>query len=546
MRRTAEWLLSRPSLRRRLAEGVGFEPTVTRRPQRFSRPPHSSALATFHSEPYRRLLSRPVSTGPRSTNAADRTCEVATNRQRQALVRGSLTNVNNVVEGFGDVTDTDSMQAAGTWSVSELAHAVSDTIESAFGGEVWVRGEIIGYSAAASGHAYFSLIEPGTRSDRQSARMHVALFKTNRRKVNRELADAGGLKLEDGIEVRIRARVRFYAARGQVQLIMSGVDPHFTLGALAAERERTLADLAASGLLGRNASIGLAPVPLRVGLVTAAGSAAHADFVHELKSSDYAFELTLRDARVQGITAETDLIAALRTLGRAELDVIAVVRGGGERSDLLAFDLASVATAVARCPVPVICGIGHETDLSVTDRVAHTSAKTPTACAALLVSRVAEFDERLSVVGREIDRAARTRTATAAARLDSASGRLSLLAERRLRGPREQLSKARLRLAHRTDQHITAASARLRSATAVMAALAPQRTLERGFSITRTADGSIVRGAPSIGDTVMTETASARFASTVSDTTTPADWSDRDSMQLFDPLRLTHDEPGDP
>ena len=445
--------------------------------------------------------------------------------------------MSSAVEGTRAAAGDPAGQPDGTWSVSDLTAAVGETIQRAFPGEVWVRGEIIGYSVAASGHIYFNLIEPGSGNDRRGARMRVALFKGRQRLVNRDLAAAGGLTLDDGIEVRIRAEVEYYAGSGQVQLIMSGVDPHFTLGVLAADRERILAELAESGLLRRNAALPLPLVPLRVGLVTADGSAAHADFVHELKASGYAFEVLLCDARVQGVTAEADLVAALRTLGRAEVDVIAVVRGGGDRTDLMAFDLASVAKAIALCPLPVFCGIGHEIDTSVADQAAHTAAKTPTACAAALVAHVAAFDERLATA----------RTV------------LRLLAERRLARPRAWLGEARLRLGHHTQRHcrtaagklagarrslqhshahvqrgtvslralrprlerasarrLGTAKAQLRSASALVSAVAPERTLARGFSITRAADGSIVRDMPATGDTIVTETARARFASTVS------------------------------
>ena len=458
-------------------------------------------------------------------------------------IRDSLSAVSSTLEGPEAAASADGLQAESTWSVGELAAAIGRTIQQAFSNEIWVRGEIIGYSQAASGHIYFSLIEPGTGNDRRGTRMRVALFKGRQRLVNRDLADAGGLTLDDGIEVRIRAEVEYYAGSGQVQLIMSGVDPHFTLGVLAADRERTLAELAASGLLRRNAAVPLPLVPLRVGLVTAAGSAAHADFVHELEASGYAFEVLLCDARVQGPTAETDVIAALRTLGRADVDLVALVRGGGDRTDLLAFDLAGVAKAIALSPVPVFCGIGHEIDTSVADHVAHTAAKTPTACAAALVARVAAFEERLAQ-GRRA---------------------LGLLAERRLARPRSQLGESRLRLRHHAQRHcrtaagklasarqslqhsrahtqrgmatlrsqrprlgraaaqrLEAVRARLRSASALVSAVAPERTLARGFSITRAADGSIVRAAPAAGDTITTETQHAVFASVVRSSMAPS------------------------
>ena len=479
-------------------------------------------------------------------------------RAHRGRIRDSLGAVNSAGESSAVAAGDEAQRADDTWSVSGLAAAIEGTIQRAFPAEVWVRGEIVGYSVAASGHIYFNLIEPGAGNDRRGARMRVALFKGRQRFVNRDLAAAGGLTLDDGIEVRIRAEVEYYAGSGQVQLIMSGVDPHFTLGVLAADRERILAGLTASGLLRRNAAVPLPLVPLRVGLVTAAGSAAHADFVHELASSGYAFEVLLCDARVQGATAEADLVAALRTLGQADVDVIAVVRGGGDRTDLLAFDLAAVAEAIARCPLPVFCGIGHETDTSVADHVAHTAAKTPTACAGALVAQVAAFDARLTQAHRELDQTARARTAAAASRVSVARSTLGLLAERRLSQPRTQLARARLTLAHHAQRHCRAAAARLaaarrllprsqthtergaaalrsartrldrasqrqiadarsqlRSAAALVSAVAPQRTLARGFSITRAADGSIVREVPAAGETITTQTARATFASTV-------------------------------
>lgn len=444
--------------------------------------------------------------------------------------------MSSAVDSTGAVTGDTAGKPDGTWSVSDLAAAVGETIQRAFPSEVWVRGEIIGYSAAASGHIYFNLIEPGTGNDRRGARMRVALFKGRQRGVNRDLAAAGGLTLDDGIEVRIRAEVEYYAGSGQVQLIMSGVDPHFTLGVLAADRERTLTELAASGLLRRNAAVPLPLVPLRVGLVTADGSAAHADFIHELASSGYAFEVLLCDARVQGVTAEADLVAALRTLGGADVDVIAVVRGGGDRTDLLAFDLAGVAKAIAMCPLPVFCGIGHETDTSVADQVAHTAAKTPTACAGALVAHVAAFDERLAGARRTLGLLAERRLARPRARLGEIRLRLGHHAQRhcraaagKLAGSRQALQRShahaqrgmaslrsqRPRLRRASTRRLEAARARLRSASALVSAVAPERTLARGFSITRAADGSIVREMPAAGDTISTQTQHAVFASVV-------------------------------
>src|SRR6185295_1865350 len=146
----------------------------------------------------------------------------------------------------------------------------------------------------------------------------------------------------DGIEVRIRGRIDFWPAGGRLQLIMNAVDPVFTVGKLAAERARVLQVLAAEGVLGRQAQLLLAPVPLRVGLVTSKGSAAYHDFVQELDVSGHAFRVFPVDVRVQGQGADRRIMYALNRLraglDETRLDVIVLARGGGARSDLASFD----------------------------------------------------------------------------------------------------------------------------------------------------------------------------------------------------------------
>ena len=135
-------------------------------------------------------------------------------------------------------------------------------------------------------------------------------------------------------------------------------------------------------------------MPLRVGLVSSAGTAAYRDFAHGLETSGYAFRVALCDVRVQGDAASRRIVWGLRRLARLDLDVIAVVRGGGARSDLAPFDTEIVARAITEMPVPVITGIGHETDRTIADDVAHTCAKTPTAAAATLDEAVDAYVER--------------------------------------------------------------------------------------------------------------------------------------------------------
>ncbi|MEZ5133683.1 MAG: exodeoxyribonuclease VII large subunit [Acidimicrobiales bacterium] len=281
-----------------------------------------------------------------------------------------------------------------TLRVSELLDAVAAVVDDAFD-EVWLEGEIRsrrdlrvgGAGPYGARHVYFDLVEPSDDLDRPPvAAISVKLFDSARRRVNAELKRHGSIRMVDGVRVRIRGRVGIYAGRGRVELQMTGIDPGFTLAQLASSRDLVLRALAADGLLDANASLPFPVVPTHIGLVTSAGSAAHADFVHELEVSGLGWRVSLADVRVQGPRAAREVAAAVRELSGRGVDVIAVVRGGGAQTDLAAFDAEIVARAIAGAAVPVLTGIGHEIDTTAADAVAHRAHKTPTACAGSLVA----------------------------------------------------------------------------------------------------------------------------------------------------------------
>jgi exodeoxyribonuclease VII large subunit len=265
--------------------------------------------------------------------------------------------------------------------------------------------------------------------------------------------------------------------------------------------------------------------------------------VHELGASGYPFRITVFDARVQGADAVPSLVAAVTEAGRVSgLDVVAVVRGGGSRTDLLAFDHEALARAVATCPRPVVVGIGHEIDRSVVDEVAHTSVKTPTACAQLLVAVVTAYIERVDalahrlalVADRILDRAAE-RVTTASARTarlapvalqrrhdraERDAGRLHSLTRLHLGTATAQLDRHGHRLRTSARTALLGARRRVDAAGGVVRAVHPARTLARGYSITRDRHGRVVVDAGGIepGDLLDVELAVGRLAAAVSAT----------------------------
>ncbi len=399
-----------------------------------------------------------------------------------------------------------------TLTVAELSAGLAGVIRRAYPDEIWVRGEIANLKRTSAGHAYFDLAGEG-------ACLSVTLFDTDRQVVNRILQRAGGgVRMSDGTEVRIRARVSWFAKRGTVSLRMLSIDPAYTLGRLAEERESLLRRLHDEGVVGHNRRLPLAAVPLRVGLITSMGSAAAADFLDTLESSGMAWQVHVADARVQGNDAERSVVAALVALAAARLDVVCVVRGGGARTDLAAFDSEVIARTIAGMPIPVFTGIGHEIDSSVADLVAHTAFKTPTACAAALVERVEAFLARCASAWTGIARSVTDALDRAATGLDRASGRVVGASRHHLRAHEHRVQAARERLAVRPLRVLDTAERQVGALDARVGSLDPVRVLARGWTVTRRADdGRLVRtpGDVAVGDEVVTTFAAGSARSRV-------------------------------
>jgi exodeoxyribonuclease VII large subunit len=449
---------------------------------------------------------------------------------------------------FGDEPHDDPSNP--TYSVGELAEAINDQMRRGFSDGVWVRGEIDGLRNSGP-HTYFALVEDG---DNGRAVLNVSLFAPMKRNLT-PLLKRSRLELANGMKVRIFGHLDFYAPTGRLGLKMAGIDPRFTLGELSQARDQVVRRLVAGGLFDANRRHRLAAAPLRVGVVTSVGTAAWHDFHDELDRSGFGFHLSVCDTRVQGEWAVGMVAAAIRTLGRrGDLDCVVVIRGGGARNELATFDAEPIALAIATCPVPVLTGLGHEVDRSVADEVAHTALKTPTACAGHLIDTVHEYvtaaEERwvaiTAVAGHELaattsalsDRAHRIARRTHAA-VERADERLSTRVDRVRSAPRRRLGVADRRVAddlgrllRTAPRLLTGEERHLDAAASRLALLDPVNLLQRGWSITRDADGRVVRSHADVsaGAVLLTELANGTVTSRVERTvehTRVADATDR-------------------
>ncbi len=418
---------------------------------------------------------------------------------------------------------------------SGLNQAVSQLITRAFPAPVWVTGQLDGWS---KGHRnYFDLIERKEGLAKARAKLS-ARIQDRHREVLEATAQEAGFSLQDGVEVRLQGRVELYVPGGSYQFNVTAVDVAFTLAKMAQTRASVLAGLRGQGLADRNLALPMPTVPLRVGVISAQRSDALADVLSTLRASGLGFRVVFHHSTMQGQNLQENMLRALRWFyANAHLiDVLCIVRGGGSRSDLAQFDTLPIGTGVCHQLVPVLVGIGHETDKCLLDDVAR-SLRTPTAVAMALVAQVRDYLDTLAAAGRRIAAATRTRTSAARAATEASGGRLGRAVRRGIREDRQRLARsaeslqraARANLEHRRlalrrgatrlqagvrAQRRTAAlridafSPRLRRACATLqrgqtahlatlearrAAADPTRVLRRGYAIVRGDDG-LVRG----------------------------------------------------
>ena len=308
------------------------------------------------------------------------------------------------------------------WAVGALCHAVGDALEARFN-PVTVRGEISGFTKASSGHCYFSLKD-------ESGQLRSAMF--------RRAASLLDFVPRDGDQVEVRGRLTVYELRGDLQLVVESLR-RAGQGALFDQFLQRKAKLEHEGLFDPARKRPLPSMPRAIGLVTSTGAAALHDVVTALRRRVPHIPVVLSPAAVQGANAPAELVRALQALYAMQppVDVILMVRGGGSIEDLWAFNDETLARTIVQSPVPIICGVGHETDFTIADFCADLRAPTPTAAAELVAASQELWLGALGLIEERLVGALGSRIDVLSQRLDLAAGRLArpstLVARQRLR-----------------------------------------------------------------------------------------------------------------
>ena len=286
--------------------------------------------------------------------------------------------------------------------VSELHQSICGALQSAGIEWTWVSGVVTGLKRGPR-FCSWELVEHEPDAATVRAVLSVGVFRRELADITATLSGAG-VELADGIEVAVWGRLDANPAYGRLRLLAQAVDPRATVGAAVLLRDRVVAELEASGELAAQGRLVLPAVVRRVGLVSSAAAAGRADVLAVLDRSPLPVEVVEAQAAMSGPTAPEEVARALEVLAQRRVDVVLVARGGGARSDLAAWDSATVARAIARCPVPVVTALGHATDRTVADLAAHQSHPTPSAAAAAVVVAPAEAHVRAEQAAAALSR----------------------------------------------------------------------------------------------------------------------------------------------
>lgn len=370
-------------------------------------------------------------------------------------------------------------------SLSELLTAAKFVIQDAFPDTIWVRAELSSLSARPNSHCYMELAEKGADNQQFAAKVRANCWRNEWTQISALFLSVTGQNLAVGMQVLAEVSVDMHPVYG-LSLTVHAIDPTFTLGDLARQKELALQRLTQEGLLTLQQSLSLPTLPRRLAVVSAASAAGYQDFVDQLNNNPYgfAFQCTLFPAVMQGDTAAASIAAALSSIAAADspmeastlsqplYDAVILIRGGGASTDLSCFDNYELAALCARFPLPIIAGIGHTRDVSLVDHVAFMSVKTPTAAAEYLISL---FASQLS-------------------RLDELGKRLSLTVDKQI-----LLRRSALDILEKT-----------------IALHSPERIFRKGYSLT-TCHGQVVRDASKLqkGDLIHTEFATGSVDSSV-------------------------------
>lgn len=403
------------------------------------------------------------------------------------------------------------------YTLYELNAIIRSAISDAFPETCWVIAEIAECKCNQRGHCYLDLVEK--ENDKTIAQMRAVVWAYEYRRLGQKFEGAAGESLKPGMRVMLLVAVSFHEVYG-LSFNVKDIDPTYTLGEMARKKREVIERLKREGLIDLNRELPLPLVPQKIAVISSPTAAGYGDFFEHLDNNPHGFKFihVLFPALMQGEEAERSVLSALSKIKRRghHFDVVVITRGGGSATDLSCFDSYALASQVARFPLPVITGIGHEKDDTVVDMVAHTRMKTPTAVAEFLITGVRSFEERILEIQNRLLMYTERLLKDERHKLQGMAQKLAFMPLRTVTISQNRLVLLQRDLENRVKQLIQSEDGKLVNSEQAVRLLDPANVLRRGYSITHL-NGKTVKDASLVkrGDVIKTRVHSGEITSIV-------------------------------
>jgi exodeoxyribonuclease VII large subunit len=393
-------------------------------------------------------------------------------------------------------------------SLLELNEMVKETIKFTFPETIWIRAEISELHENSAGHSYWEFIEKEELSDRIIARIKGNCWAYTYRMLKPYFENSTGEKLKAGMSVLISCTIEYHELYG-ISLNIKDIDPTFTLGDLARRRLEIIERLQEDGVFDLNKTLELSEIPQRIAVISSETAAGYGDFMEQLlhNESGFIFYPKLFPAVMQGEkTAESIILALDKIFDKQELfDCVVIIRGGGATAELSAFDNYELAFHCAQFPLPVITGIGHLRDESILDLIAHTHAKTPTAVAEFLVSKMEDIYFLLSDIQKNITGYTQQILQQEKLVLQRFILQLPQIVQKHTLSQKEKVNRLAMGLSRATHENLMQKNHLLALMEKELRLSSPETILKKGYSLTLQ-NGKIIKNKKNLrtGDVITT------------------------------------------
>ncbi len=395
-----------------------------------------------------------------------------------------------------------------SYSLSELNRRVKDVLRDHLPETYWLRAETSDVRRNQNGHCYLEFVEKDADKQHIVARARGMIWSNVFQMLSAYFEAETGQSFTSGLNVLVRVSVDFHELYG-FSLTVVDIEPSFTLGEIARNRQQVLRQLQEEGVLTLNRELELPELTLCIAVISSPTAAGYGDFCDQLarNSGGFAFQTRLFPAIMQGERSESSIIAALeKVYGYSHLfDAVAIIRGGGATSDLNCFDSYALAVNVAQFPLPVVSGIGHERDVTVLDHVAHTRAKTPTAVAEFFIGHITQTATELVDLGERLIGQTRSLLQEEVSQLRLLTREAVHLSSLLLQKETALVQKISDRMRHQLNQRMQEQRHQVESTEQYIRMVSPVNVLKRGYTLT-TRQGRIISSLKSLSPDDVIET----------------------------------------